>query len=106
MNIIAPRFIVVALLAALLSGCSNAPSDAEMEEALLVVLRGDTGPSTRISAFEARKCKAFENGVYRCQVKALMHFPSDRDGRSEEKTLPFSSTYDFVEESGGWKLVN
>ena len=106
MNIIAPRFIVVALLAALLSGCSNAPSDAQMQEALLNVMRPVTGASTTIQSFEARDCEGFDNGVYRCNVKAKMHYTVKFGGRSQDKTQPFVGMYDFIEKPDGWKLVN
>lgn len=106
MHINAPRSIAFVILAAFLSGCSNAPSDAEMQEALLGVMRPVTGASTTVLSFEARDCEGFDNGVYRCKVKATMHYTVEFGDRSQDKTQPFVGTYDFIEKPDGWKLVN
>lgn len=107
MRINTPRSVFAAFLAVLLSGCASAPSDAEMQEALLGVMRPVTGPSTAIESFEVRNCESFKNGVYRCRVKAVMTYTFELGGRRQEKTQPFVGLYDFIKTAdGGWKLVN
>ena len=107
MRIDALRLFVIGLVVVGLSGCSAKPSDAEMQEALLLVMRPVTGESTMVQSFEARDCKAYDNGVYRCNVKAVMRYTFELGGRGQEKTQPFVGLYDFIKtDDGGWKLVN
>lgn len=100
------RLFLIAVFVAALSGCSAKPSDEDMKAALLRVMTPVTGPSTTIDSFEARNCEGFDNGVYRCDVKAVMRYTFELGGRSQEKTQPFVGLYDFIERPDGWKLVN
>ena len=100
------HFIACVLVVGSLAGCSAKPSDAEMQQALLLVMTPVTGPSTTVDSFEARNCESFKNGVYRCDVKAVMRYTFELGGRSQEKTQPFVGLYDFIKAAdGGWKLV-
>lgn len=98
------RITIAAALVAVLSGCSSAPTEAEMKEALLPAFFGLVGKDATFSQFEASDCTE-RNDIHSCRVKATLAYTFRLGEREQEREQAVVGTYNFVETEDGWKWM-
>lgn len=91
------------VVSASLAGCSGAPSDSDMKEALVASFRPIVGDDLAFTSFSADGCTAKDEG-YACAVEGELEYTLTF-GRSTTKKQRVQGTYVFAEGDKGWRVV-